>query len=44
MKYLVTDIGEAEIILDESTQPLTIKTLTFKIDDEVQCVNKAWIR
>jgi hypothetical protein len=63
MKFLVTDLGEDEIILGypwlaafqpeinwkeavlaEEMQPLIIKTLGLKIDDEVQRVKKAWIR
>ena len=63
MKFLVTDLGEDEIILgypwlsafqpkidwkeavlDESMQPLIIKTLGLKIDEEVQRVKRAWIR
>jgi hypothetical protein len=63
MKFLVTDLGEDEIILGypwlaafqleinwkeavlaENMQPLIIKTLGLKIDDEVQCVKKAWIQ
>jgi hypothetical protein len=62
MKFLVTDIGEDEIILgypwlaafqpvinwkeavlDESMQPLVIKTLGLPIEDEVAQVCKAWI-
>jgi hypothetical protein len=63
MRFLVTDIGEDEIILgypwlvafqpvidwkeavlDESMQPLVIKTLGLPIEDEVARVRKAWIR
>jgi hypothetical protein len=63
MKFLVTDIGEDEIILgypwlaafqpiidwkkavlDESMQPLVIKTLGLPIEEEVARVRKAWIR
>jgi hypothetical protein len=63
MRFLVTDIGEDEIILgypwlvafqpvidwkeavlDESMQPLVIKTLGLPIEDEVARVCKAWIR
>jgi hypothetical protein len=63
MKFLITDLGEAEIILgypwlaafqlkidwkqatlDESMQPLVIKTLGLKIDDEVACICTAWCK
>ena len=63
MKFLVTDVGEDDIILGypwlaafqpdinwkesvlaEDMQPLVIKTLGLKIDDEVQRVKEAWIR
>ena len=63
MKFLVTDLGEDEIILGypwlaafqpdinwkesvlaEDMQPLVIKTLGLKMDEEVQRVKKAWIR
>jgi hypothetical protein len=32
-----------EAVLDEAMQPLVIKTLGLKIEDEVQTVSKAWI-
>ena len=63
MKFLVTDLGEDEIILGypwlaafqpdidwkesvlaEDMQPLVIKTLGLRMDEEVQRVKKAWIR
>jgi hypothetical protein len=63
MKFLVTDIGEDEIILgypwlaafqpkidwkeavlDESMQPLIIKTLGLPIEDKVAHVCKVWIQ
>jgi hypothetical protein len=63
MRFLVTDIGEDEIILgypwlvafqpiinwkeavlDESMQPLIIKTLGLQIEDEVARVCNLWIR
>jgi hypothetical protein len=63
MKFLVTDLGEDEIILgypwlaafqpkidwkqatlDESMQPLVIKTLGLKVDDEVARIRTAWCK
>ena len=63
MKFLVTDLGEDDVILgypwlaafqpnidwknavlSEEMQPVVIKTLGLRIDDEVQRVKKAWIR
>jgi hypothetical protein len=63
MKFLVTDLGEDEIILgypwlaafqpkidwknavlDESMQPLVIKTLGLNIDEEVTRVRKVWVK
>jgi hypothetical protein len=63
MKFLVTDLGEDEIILgypwlaafqpkidwkqatlDESMQPLVIKTLGLKVDDEVTRIRTAWCK
>ena len=63
MKFLVTDLGDDDIILgypwlsafqpkinwkeavlSEEMQPLVIKTLGLKIDNEVQKIKKAWIR
>jgi hypothetical protein len=63
MKFLVTDLGEDEIILgypwlaafqpkidwkqamlDESMQPLIIKTLGLKVDNEVTCIRTAWCK
>jgi hypothetical protein len=38
------EINWKEAVLDESMQPLVIKTLGLKIDDKVQRVKKAWIR
>ena len=62
MKFLVTDLGDDDIILGypwlsafqpkinwkeavlfEEMQPLVIKTLGLKIDNEVQKIKKAWI-
>jgi hypothetical protein len=63
MKFLITDLGEDEIILgypwlaafqpkidwkqatlDKSMQPLVIKTLGLKIDDEVARICTAWCK
>jgi hypothetical protein len=63
MKFLITDLGEDEIILgypwlaafqpkinwkqatlDKSMQPLVIKTLGLKIDDEVTRICTAWCK
>jgi hypothetical protein len=63
MKFLITDLGEDEIILgypwlaafqlkidwkqatlDESMQPLVIKTLGLKIDDKVTHIRTAWCK
>jgi hypothetical protein len=62
-KFLVTDLGEDEIILgypwlaafqpkidwklatlDESMQPLVIKTLGLNTDEEVVCIHTAWCK
>jgi hypothetical protein len=63
MKFLVTNLGEDEIILgypwlaafqpkidwkqatlDESMQPLVIKTLGRKVDDKVAHIRTAWCK
>jgi hypothetical protein len=36
-------INWKEAVLDESMQPLIIKTLGLSIEDEVKRVHKAWI-
>jgi hypothetical protein len=38
------NIDQKNAVLEESMQPLVIKTLGLKIDDQVQHVKKAWIQ